>query len=178
MNKKGMYIFRVILGGYLGYLGINLLVQTTKEKPSNMIFMSAMGVLFIVVGLAYAIISMKRVFDLRKEESSDENPVETKEGVAYREEGVKRQINMQTVGTEQKPGNAEDQKDDTDGKPSDRKEQPSDKEKQPSDTDGQETCEGNQKSDGKDQKVDEKDGNAAGEDRETAEEIENDYEEK
>ena len=101
MNKKGIYIFRVILGGYLGYLGIDLLVQMSKEKPSNMIFMIVMGALFVVIGVVYAVFSLKRLFDLQKEEKSDESPIEPEDGDVYEEERTQRQINMQTVGSEQ-----------------------------------------------------------------------------
>lgn len=68
MNQKAAYAFRIILSGYLAYLGVKLLIEMTKEKPSNMIFMMAMGVVFLVIGAGYAVYCMKKVWDIMKAE--------------------------------------------------------------------------------------------------------------
>lgn len=138
MDKKGMYIFRVILGGYLGYLGIKLLVQMSQEKPSNMILMSVMGALFVVVGVGYAIFSLKKVLDLRKGEESDESPVATEDEEADKEEKTQRRVNMQTVGTEQLSDDSAALKEGTD-----------------SEAEEQVPAEADQESDGDDQETDE-----------------------
>ena len=138
MDKKGMYIFRVILGGYLGYLGIKLLVQMSQEKPSNMILMSVMGALFVVVGVGYAIFSLKKVLDLRKGEESDESPVATEDEEAEKEEKTQRRVNMQTVGTEQLSDDSAALKEGTD-----------------SEAEEQVPAEADQESDGDDQETDE-----------------------
>ncbi|HJB46361.1 MAG TPA: hypothetical protein H9713_06625 [Candidatus Mediterraneibacter surreyensis] len=138
MDKKGMYIFRVILGGYLGYLGIKLLVQMSQEKPSNMILMSVMGALFVVVGVGYAIFSLKKVLDLRKGEESDESPVATEDEEADKEEKTQRRVNMQTVGTEQLSDDSAALKESTD-----------------SEAEEQVPAEADQESDGDDQETDE-----------------------
>ena len=138
MDKKGMYIFRVILGGYLGYLGIKLLVQMSQEKPSNMILMSVMGALFVVVGVGYAIFSLKKVLDLRKGEESDESSVATEDEEADKEEKTQRRVNMQTVGTEQLSDDSAALKESTD-----------------SEAEEQVPAEADQESDGDDQETDE-----------------------
>ena len=138
MDKKGMYIFRVILGGYLGYLGIKLLVQMSQEKPSNMILMSVMGALFVVVGVGYAIFSLKKVLDLRKGEESDESPGATEDEEADKEEKTQRRVNMQTVGTEQLSDDSAALKESTD-----------------SEAEEQVPAEADQESDGDDQETDE-----------------------
>lgn len=138
MDKKGMYIFRVILGGYLGYLGIKLLVQMSQEKPSNMILMSVMGALFVVVGVGYAIFSLKKVLDLRKGEESDESPVATEDEEADKEEKTQRRVNMQTIGTEQLSDDSAALKESTD-----------------SEAEEQVPAEADQESDGDDQETDE-----------------------
>lgn len=138
MDKKGMYIFRVILGGYLGYLGIKLLVQMSQEKPSNMILMSVMGALFVVVGVGYAIFSLKKVLDLRKGEESDESPAATEDEEADKEEKTQRRVNMQTVGTEQLSDDSAALKESTD-----------------SEAEEQVPAEADQESDGDDQETDE-----------------------
>ena len=65
MNKKAWYTFRIVLGGYLAWLGIRMLIEMVNEKPNNMVVMS---VIFILIGLAYAIYYVKKMFDLKKED--------------------------------------------------------------------------------------------------------------
>ena len=68
MNNKTGYGLRIVLGGYLAYLGIRMLIQTINDRPANMMFMGVMAVLFAVVGIAYAVYSLKKVWEMRKEE--------------------------------------------------------------------------------------------------------------
>lgn len=68
MNGKTGYAFRIVLGGYLAYLGIRMLIQMADERPGNMVFMSVMAVIFIVIGGGYAVYSLKKVWEIRKEE--------------------------------------------------------------------------------------------------------------
>lgn len=70
MNKKAGYALRIVLGVYLAYLGIRMLIQMADERPSNMVFISVMAVIFTVVGTAYAIYSVKKLWDVRKEEGA------------------------------------------------------------------------------------------------------------
>lgn len=69
MNNKTGYGLRIVLGGYLAYLGIRMLIQTVNDRPANMVFMGVMAVLFAVVGIAYAVYSLKKVWEMRKEET-------------------------------------------------------------------------------------------------------------
>lgn len=68
MNKKAWYTFRIVLGGYLAWLGIRMLIEMVNEKPNNMVFMCAMSVIFILIGSAYAVYYVKKMFDLKKED--------------------------------------------------------------------------------------------------------------
>lgn len=79
MNKKGGYIFRIVLGGYLAWLGIRMLIEVTKERPNNMIFMGVMSVIFILIGSSYGIYYLKKLFDLKKESSGIEEEKEEAE---------------------------------------------------------------------------------------------------
>ena len=72
MNKKAWYTFRIVLGGYLAWLGIRMLIEMVNEKPNNMVFMCVMSVIFILIGLAYAIYYVKKMFDLKKRHSMRE----------------------------------------------------------------------------------------------------------
>ncbi len=72
MNNRTGYGLRIVLGGYLAYLGIRMLIQTVSEKPANMMFMGAMAVLFTVVGIAYVAYSVKKALELKKAEQESE----------------------------------------------------------------------------------------------------------
>ena len=77
MNKKAWYTFRIVLGGYLAWLGIRMLIEMVNEKPNNMVFMCVMSVIFILIGLAYAIYYVKKMFDLKKEAEQGKTDKET-----------------------------------------------------------------------------------------------------
>jgi len=64
MNKKAWYTFRIVLGGYLAWLGIRMLIEMVNEKPNNMVFMCVMSVIFILIGLAYAIYYVKKMLEI------------------------------------------------------------------------------------------------------------------
>lgn len=79
MNKKAAYAFRIVLGGYLAYLGVQILIQMVKEEPTNMIFMCVTGIAFVIIGVGYAAYSLKKVFDIIKEENHPGEPSEADE---------------------------------------------------------------------------------------------------
>ena len=68
MNQKSGYAFRVVLGGWLFYLGCSLLYQMYKEQPSNMVLISTIAVVFVVIGGVCVIHSLKKIYDIRKAE--------------------------------------------------------------------------------------------------------------
>ena len=47
MNKKSGYALRIVLGGYLTYLGIRILSEMIQQRPSNMTLMSVLAVVFL-----------------------------------------------------------------------------------------------------------------------------------
>ena len=64
MNKKSGYALRIVLGGYLTYLGIRILSEMIQQRPSNMILMSVLAVVFILVGVAYAGNAICKTFEI------------------------------------------------------------------------------------------------------------------
>ncbi len=68
MNQKAAYAFRILLSGYLAYLGVKILLEMAKERPSNMIFMMVAGAVFLVIGAGYAVYCIKKVWDIKKAE--------------------------------------------------------------------------------------------------------------
>lgn len=64
MNKKSGYALRIVLGGYLTYLGIRILSEMIQQCPSNMTLMSVLAVVFILVGVAYAGNAICKTFEI------------------------------------------------------------------------------------------------------------------
>lgn len=64
MNKKSGYALRIVLGGYLTYLGIRILSEMIQQRPSNMTLMSVLAVVFILVGVAYTGNAICKTFEI------------------------------------------------------------------------------------------------------------------
>ncbi len=64
MNKKSGYALRIVLGGYLTYLGIRILSEMIQQRPSNMTLMLVLAVVFILVGVAYAGNAICKTFEI------------------------------------------------------------------------------------------------------------------
>lgn len=79
MNSKYPYIFRIVLSGYLVYLGGRILYVMIEEKPVNMGAMSFLGALFIAIGGAYAVYSGKNLWKILKNEKEVSNLEATQE---------------------------------------------------------------------------------------------------
>ena len=50
---KGRVFFRIIVGGYLGYLGIDLIKKTMTNRPENATLYLVLGVAFAVLGIVW-----------------------------------------------------------------------------------------------------------------------------
>ncbi len=86
MNKTTGYVLRIVLGGYLIWLGISILIQVLDERPSNTEFICAAAVVFIAVGVVYAAYSLIKLVSMKiklrkKPVSEDEYTDENAEGV-------------------------------------------------------------------------------------------------
>lgn len=86
MNKNTGYVLRIALGGYLIWLGINILIQVLDARPTNTEFVCAAAVFFIGVGGVYAVYSLIKLLSMKiklrkKAVSEDESINETAEGV-------------------------------------------------------------------------------------------------
>lgn len=64
MNKKSGYALRIVLGGYLTYLGIRILSEMIQQRPSNMTLMSVLAVVFILDWSAYAGNAICKTFEI------------------------------------------------------------------------------------------------------------------
>ena len=99
INQSAACPRRFVLGGYLAFVGVTLLSQMVRQKPPHMILMCALSVVFVIVGGGYAIYSLKKLLDIRKEERgtvvSDES--EEDSGSAAVHLNAARQMNMQST---------------------------------------------------------------------------------
>lgn len=114
-NEKFACGFRLVLGGWLVYIGVSLLWTATQEKPSNMFFMGTMGIICVVIGAIYAGWIVKRLLDIRKAErrGTEEEEIVEELPQEYRKEPVDVTLKTQIGETketvqEEKPKQEED----------------------------------------------------------------------
>ena len=68
MNDKAKYAIRIVLGGYLAFLGIRLFKMAVIDGAGNTALGMFLGPIFLIVGGAYLINSVKKVLAIRKAE--------------------------------------------------------------------------------------------------------------
>lgn len=79
MNKKSGLVLRIILGGYLVFLGGSLLMQMIQQQPSDMVLKSGIAVIFIGVGGFYAFHNIKAFYKMIKAETEETPEVSEKQ---------------------------------------------------------------------------------------------------
>lgn len=60
MNKTRLYLY-LIVGGYLAYTGFDLAANAFQNKLENYLLFLAVGILFLIIGAALAIRSLRRI---------------------------------------------------------------------------------------------------------------------
>lgn len=56
---KGRFVFRLITGGYLAYLGIGLIKDALTEMPENYVWYTVAGAAFAVIGLGWLLTGVR-----------------------------------------------------------------------------------------------------------------------
>lgn len=79
MNEKGRITLRIIAGGYLAYLGIDLVKNVITGKPDNAVLFGVVGVLFLVIGAGIFIKALRDYRNYQKAEYEDTKEDETEE---------------------------------------------------------------------------------------------------
>ena len=79
MDSKYAFIFRIVLAGYLAFIGGRILYEMIEERPVNMGAMSFLAVVFMIIGLTYAVHSGKKLWEILKAEKEQKTPGETQE---------------------------------------------------------------------------------------------------
>lgn len=59
--SKSRVFFRVIVGGYLAYLGAGLVKDAVTEQPDNYILYAAMGIVFLVIGVVWCGLAIQKI---------------------------------------------------------------------------------------------------------------------
>lgn len=82
---RGRFVFRLITGGYLAWLGFDLVSSALSEKPESYVGYTTAGAVFMVIGLAWLLTGIRsyqkeQALEREKEELSDsEEAAEVKE---------------------------------------------------------------------------------------------------
>ena len=105
-NNRAGNIFRIIAGAYLAYLGVQLVSETIQNKPTNELFNIVMGVLFIAVGVWFAIGALREILKEQKAERESEQQPEVYETAETKEKTLRDHL----VQTEENEEEKEEEK--------------------------------------------------------------------
>ena len=91
MNKQMMYTIRILLGGFLTFIGIRLLIQITDQRPTNTVPLGLFAGVVIIVGAVDALFSFRRLWlMLRPEDSAPDAGEDGKEYETQEQSAAKR----------------------------------------------------------------------------------------
>ena len=82
--SKGRYIIRLIAGGYLVYLGMQIIQSIQEDPPNHYMIMYILSIFFIIVGIGIVLFSLRTLHKMNQEEkksrvdSEPEQPPEVK----------------------------------------------------------------------------------------------------
>ena len=65
MNKRTWNILRIILGGYLVWVGVRILMEVSLSRPVNRVMLNILAVLFIFIGAGYALFYLKQISGIK-----------------------------------------------------------------------------------------------------------------
>ncbi|MGO5053531.1 hypothetical protein ACTQ6A_13675 [Lachnospiraceae bacterium LCP25S3_G4] len=107
MNDKSRNILRLIVGGYLIYLGGSLFMDVLKEKPNNYVLFLIAGVFFIAVGGIIIFLNLKSALhsstNTEEESEEEENEDNKIEEITDRQDSVgKEHLEVEDIDKEQK----------------------------------------------------------------------------
>lgn len=87
MSKKTLTIIRIFIGVYLAVIGVRILMQITETRPNNMAIMGVLAVIFILIGAAYTVYTVRRLLDIIKSEKEpDQGHVQEEEDTGETEQ--------------------------------------------------------------------------------------------
>ncbi len=101
MNSKYAYIFRIVLAAYLAFLGGRILYVMIEQRPTNMGAMSFIAVVYMILGVAYAIYSGRKLWKILKNEKAVRDLDETQELPVIDEMAVRAASQVQNTAAPQ-----------------------------------------------------------------------------
>ena len=114
MNKQLMHILRILLGGYIIFVGIRLLIQVTDQDPSNRILLSAFATVLTLSGAVSVIYSGRKLWSMLKpeedvvEESGDRTADEAeRQRAAEKRKGRPAMVDISVSGSFEEEKNEE-----------------------------------------------------------------------
>lgn len=114
MNKQLMHILRILLGGYIIFVGIRLLIQVTDQDPSNRILLSAFATVLTLAGAVSVIYSGRNLWSMLKpeedvvEESGDRTADEAeRKRAAEKRKGMPAMVDISAPGSFEEEKNEE-----------------------------------------------------------------------
>ena len=91
MNKQMTYTIRILLGGFLTFIGIRLLIQITDQRPTNTVPLGLFAGVVIIVGAVDALFSFRKLWlMLRPEDSAPDAGEDGKEYETQEQSAAKR----------------------------------------------------------------------------------------
>ena len=84
--SKGRVLFRIVVGGYLAYMGFSLAGRAISERPENYILYTAIGVIFLAVGVVWCAGALLRFARHDYDDGTGEGRKEDKNSIEEKEE--------------------------------------------------------------------------------------------
>ena len=101
---KGRYVIRIIAGGYLAYLGSQMIQYDRVDPPNYYVLLNVLSVFFIIVGVAFIFFGLRAIYRINQEErKSKEDSVpepEPVQEVKQKKSMLERAQMANTVGDE------------------------------------------------------------------------------
>lgn len=82
MQSKTRKIVMALVGAYLTYTGVELVLAVQREKPENSVLFMVFGIIFALFGVATVIVNIRELLKIRKSETdsgAEEEPGEPAE---------------------------------------------------------------------------------------------------
>ena len=93
-----MYTIRILLGGFLTFIGIRLLIQITDQRPTNTVPLGLFAGVVIIVGAVDALFSFRKLWlMLRPEDSAPDAGEDGKEYETQEQSAAKRRKKLAMV---------------------------------------------------------------------------------
>ena len=106
MQSKTRKIVMALVGAYLTYTGVELVLAVQREKPENSVLFMVFGIIFALFGVATVIVNIRELLKIRKSET---------ESGASEEPGQPAEEFVETDGTAEKEEEEEEEEEEEDG---------------------------------------------------------------